>query len=254
MAQHCPRIPCPHCVLGVVHAAGPEAVATRWQQILTDYAASDTQPDSAYWMRLMACQWICSMPSVSPETSGATGKTPLPRADADREFVTPPQPPRYPPPSVPPLRFATGAARGPPPPPTPPPPPGLGYDEEEEKRSIHTDTFSVWRDCEVAGNPSPASSSAAAVAAATHSAAAADAATRSARREPLWQYENDTQCGGGWRSMQKALARHLEAAFHSEHKEATFTLDGVMYYFDLHAMYQENPNTGKERRIRRRVI
>ena len=52
----CQRTPCPHCVLGIRHAARLEEVMNKWQQRVWDYSNAGTKPVEGYWMRLMACQ------------------------------------------------------------------------------------------------------------------------------------------------------------------------------------------------------
>jgi len=54
----CERTPCPHCFLGVRHAANLAEAMTNWQERVWDYSSTMTVPDEGYWMRLMAAQWI----------------------------------------------------------------------------------------------------------------------------------------------------------------------------------------------------
>jgi hypothetical protein len=60
-APACRRLPCPHCILGVRHAANMEEVMSSWEQKVWDYSRAGSMPDEGYWMRLMACQWISTL-------------------------------------------------------------------------------------------------------------------------------------------------------------------------------------------------
>jgi hypothetical protein len=54
--------------------------------------------------------------------------------------------------------------------------------------------------------------------------------------------------------MSNELSWHLEECYLLGFGETSFAVDGVHYYFNLKAMYQENPKTGTKRRIRRNMV
>jgi len=226
---------------------------SNWQQRVWDYSRTGTKPDDGYWMRLMACQWIGSLEVIAFPPTSACGSGQVTHVPEPRGSGASLRPMRVPAPSVPPPRYAPCAARGPPPPPPKPQPPTSEHHDRDQQGIRTEDPFSVWRDPDAVREPAGPLSSSTHVACAVPEPPPGLPAPATVGSFPLWQFERDAR-KGGWMPMSQALCRHLEESYQQGMGEATFCVAGVNYYFDLRAMYQENPNTGTERRIRRRVI
>ena len=222
-----------------------------WQQKVWDYSKSGTGPDDGYRMRLMACQWIGSLEVTAFPPKSRGGDRPETDAPRQREFGALKGPMKVQATSWSPSRHVQRAEREPAPQPRKPLPPTSEHKDNDQKGTRNGDPC-VWRDPDAVTEPTGPRSASADVAGALFEPPPGLDVPANVSSWPVWQFEQDPRINK-WMAMNQALNWHLEESFQRGVGEATFCL-GVNYYFDLRAMYQENPNTGTERRIRRRVF
>ena len=248
----CQRLPCPHCILGVGHAACLEETKNKWHQIVLEYSRAGTGPDEAYWMRLMACQWICCLEvTTRPRTtkSGNDGQNDVRNHRGSGKLKGPMKVQVA---SLPPPRYVQRAEQGPAPPRRGPLQPASEH-QDKDQQSTRREGPEVWCVPDAETEPAGPCSASADVACTLFEPPPGLDAPANVNGWPVWQFEQDPWADE-WMAMNQALNWHLEESFQRGIGEATFCLDGVNCYFDLVAMYQEEPFTGTERRIRRRVI
>jgi hypothetical protein len=249
----CERTPCPHCILGIDHAANLAEAMLKWQEIVWDYSSTMTVPDAGYFIKLMAIQWIgtlevtpfppkqksmCARRSVSPGSCGlgSFSKTfQMPGASAPR------------------VRCATQKSKrttsfvgvhGPGtskqcPNKMPQSATKLEITAEDTKRRLEER-----HECG-AGSEGAACG--------LHHRPPGLDSPRHCTAQSVWQVQHDPRTDT-WRPMNDVLCNHLEECWKRGLSATAVEQNGKHHYYDLRQMYRYNAKTGIGCRIRRMVV